>query len=76
MCLSPYFSTPIGLHFLRFLKHIFEYTALHYTVDRLNLYLSICMVCLCKYHNSVTRQFKFTAGVLGYATHCMEILKT
>jgi hypothetical protein len=38
MCLSPYFSTPIGLHFLRFLKHIFGYTALHYTVDRLNLH--------------------------------------
>jgi hypothetical protein len=27
---------------------------LHYTVDRLNLQLSTCLVCLCKYHNSIT----------------------
>ena len=32
-----YFSTPIVLHFMRFLKQIFGYTALHYTVNRLNL---------------------------------------
>ena len=42
---------------MRFLTEIFGYTALHYTVDRLNLQLSTCMVCLCKYHNSVTNLF-------------------
>jgi hypothetical protein len=42
---------PLGVHFVRFLKHIqFGYTALHCTVDRLNLQLSTCMICLCKYH--------------------------
>jgi hypothetical protein len=46
--------SPPGLHFVRFLKQIFRYTALHYTVDRLNLQLSTCIVCLYKYHNSVT----------------------
>ena len=34
-CIFP----PLGLHFVCFLKQIFEYTALHYTVDRLNLQL-------------------------------------
>jgi hypothetical protein len=48
---------PLGLHFVRFLRQIFGYTVLHYTVDRLNLQLSACMVCLCKYHNSVTNLF-------------------
>jgi hypothetical protein len=38
---------------MRFLKQIFGYTALHYAVDRVNLQLSICMVCLCEF-NSVT----------------------
>jgi hypothetical protein len=53
-----YYCTPyIGLHYVRFLKQIFGYTALHYTVDRPNLQLSTCMVCLCKYHNSVTNLF-------------------
>ena len=28
---------PLGLHFVRFLKQIFGYTALHYTVNKLNL---------------------------------------
>ena len=37
-----YFSTPVGLHFVRFLKQIFAgYPSLHYTVDRVNLQLSI-----------------------------------
>ena len=36
---------PPGRHFVRFLKQIFRYTALHYTVDRLNLQLSTCIVC-------------------------------
>ena len=41
---------------LHFLKQIFGYTALHYAVDRLNLQLSTCIVCLCRYHNlAVTR---------------------
>jgi hypothetical protein len=31
-------------------------TALHYAVDRLDLQWSTCMVCLCRYHNLVTRQ--------------------
>ena len=39
------------------LKRIFGYIALHYAVDRLNLQLSTCMVCLCKYHNSFTNLF-------------------
>jgi hypothetical protein len=34
--------------FLAFVR----YTALHYTVERMNLLL--LMECLCKYHNSVT----------------------
>ena len=33
----------LRLHFVRFLKQIFGYTALHYTVDRLNLQLSTFM---------------------------------
>jgi hypothetical protein len=49
--------SPLGERFVRFLKQIFGYTALHYTVDRLNLQLSTCMVCLCKYHNSITNLF-------------------
>jgi hypothetical protein len=48
---------PLGLHFVRFLKQIFGYTSLQYTVDRLNLQLSTCMVCLYKYHNWVTNVF-------------------
>ena len=48
---------PLRLHFVRFLKQIFGYTVLHYTVDRANLQLSTCMVCLCKYHNSITNLF-------------------
>ena len=39
----------------RFLKQIFGYTALHYAVDRLNLQLCTCIVCLCRYHNLVTQ---------------------
>ena len=46
-----------GLHFVRFLKQIFGYAALHYSVDRPNLQLSSSVVCLCKYHNSVTNLF-------------------
>ena len=42
-------------NFLQFLKLIFGYTALHYDVDRLNLQLSTCIVCLCRYHNLVTQ---------------------
>jgi hypothetical protein len=38
-----------------FLKQIIGTTALHYTVDRLNLQLSTCMVCL----------YILTAGVGG-----------
>ena len=41
--------------FMHFLKQIFGYTALNYAVDRLDLQLSTCMICLCKYHNSVTQ---------------------
>jgi hypothetical protein len=37
----------LGLHFVRFLKQIFGHTELHYTVDRLNLQLSTCVICLC-----------------------------
>jgi hypothetical protein len=37
----------ISLHFVSFQKQIFGNTALHYTVDRLNLQSSTCMVCLC-----------------------------
>ena len=48
---------PLGLHFLRLLNQIFGYTALHYTLDRLNIPLSTYMVCLCKYRNSVTNLF-------------------
>jgi hypothetical protein len=47
----------LGLHFVRFLNQMFEYRALHYTVDRLNRQLSTCMVCLCKHHNSVCNLF-------------------
>jgi hypothetical protein len=39
----------------RFLKQIFGYTALQYAVDRLNLQLCTCIVCLCRYHNLVTQ---------------------
>jgi hypothetical protein len=42
---------------VRFLKHIFGYTALHYTADRLHFQLSTCMVCLCKYYNSVSNLY-------------------
>ena len=40
--------------FMHFLKQIFGYTALHYDVG-LDLQLSTCMICLCKYHNSSLR---------------------
>jgi hypothetical protein len=53
---------PLGLHFAHFLKQIFGYTALHYTANRLNLQLSTCMVCLCKYHNSITNLFSLSIG--------------
>ena len=46
---------PLGLQFLHFLKQIFGYTALRYAVDRLNLQLCTCIVCLCRYHNLVTQ---------------------
>jgi hypothetical protein len=53
--LLNYFSTP-RTHFLRFLKQIFGYTALHYTrEDRLHFQLSTCMVCLSVYVNTTTR---------------------
>ena len=42
---------------VRILEQVFGYTASHYTVDRLNLQLSTCMVCLCKYHNSIANLF-------------------
>ena len=45
---EKFFIFPLlGLHFVRFLKQIFGYTELHYTVDRLNLQLSTCVICLC-----------------------------
>ena len=45
------FFYPYGCNSLHFLKQIFGYTALHYAVDRLNLQLSTCIVCLCSlYH--------------------------
>jgi hypothetical protein len=52
VCIFP----PLGLHFVRFLKQIFGYTPLHYTVDT---------VCLCKYHNSVTNLFSLAFHTLG-----------
>jgi hypothetical protein len=47
-CIFP----PLGLKCERFLKH---YTVLHCALDRPNLQLSTCMVCLCKYQNWVTQ---------------------
>jgi hypothetical protein len=44
------FFYPYDCNFLHFLKQIFEYTALHYAVDRLNLQLCTCIVCLCRGH--------------------------
>jgi hypothetical protein len=44
----------LGPHFVRFPKQLSGYTALHYIVDRPNLQLSTLMVCLYKYHTSVT----------------------
>jgi hypothetical protein len=43
------FFYPYDCNSLHFLKQIFGYTALHYAVDRLNLQLSTCIVCLCRY---------------------------
>ena len=39
---------------MHFLKQIFEYTVLHYTVDRLNLQLSTCMLYCYVYVNTTT----------------------
>ena len=49
------FFYPYDSKSLHFLKQIFGYTALHYAVDRLNLQLCTCIVCLCRYHNLVTQ---------------------
>ena len=49
------FFYPYDCNSLHFLKQIFGYTALHYAVDRLNLRLCTCIVCLCRYHNLVTQ---------------------
>ena len=50
------FFYPYDCNSLHFLKQIFGYTALHYAVDRLNLQLSTCIVCLCRYHNLAVTQ--------------------
>jgi hypothetical protein len=50
------FFYPYDCNSLHFLKQIFGYTALHYAVDRLNLQLSTCIVCLCRYHNLAITQ--------------------
>jgi hypothetical protein len=42
------FFYPYDCNSLHFLKQIFGYTALHYAVDRLNLQISTCIVCLCR----------------------------
>jgi hypothetical protein len=50
------------IFFVRFLKRFLDiagYNALHYTVDRLNLQLSICMVCF--YVNTTTRSLNCLA---------------
>jgi hypothetical protein len=47
------FFYPYEWNSLHFLKQIFGYTALHYAVERLNLQLCTCIVCLCRYHNLV-----------------------
>ena len=49
------FFYPYDCNSLHFLKQIFGYTALRYAVDRLNLQLCTCIVCLCRYHNLVTQ---------------------
>jgi hypothetical protein len=49
------FFFPYDCNSPHFLKQIFGYTALHYAVDRLNLQLCTCIVCLCRYHNLVTQ---------------------
>ena len=41
------FFYPYDCNSLHFLKQIFGYAALHYAVDRLNLQLNTCIVCLC-----------------------------
>jgi hypothetical protein len=50
------FFYPYDCNSVHFLKHIFGYTALHSAVDRLNLQLSTCIVCLCRYHNLAVTQ--------------------
>jgi hypothetical protein len=50
------FFYPYDCNSLHFLKQIFGYTALYYAVDRLNLQLSTCKVCLCRYHNLAVAQ--------------------
>ena len=50
------FFYPYDCNSLHFLKQIFGYTALHYAVDRMNLQLSTCIVCLCRYHNLAVTQ--------------------
>jgi hypothetical protein len=50
------FFYPYDCNSLHFLKQILGYTALHYAVDRLNLQLSTCIVCLCRYHKLAVTQ--------------------
>jgi hypothetical protein len=59
------FFYPYDCNSLHFLKQIFGYIALHYAVDRLNLQLSTCIVCLCRYHNLAVTQGASLINLVG-----------